>query len=180
MLRPSPALLVACLALFVAMGGAGYAALKLKPNSVKTKNLKNSAVTEAKVADGAVSTPKLAPNAVNTDRIQDNAVTGPKVKDGSLTPADISGSLTLVAKGNLAPPGQLAAGACSADIEAPAPGAREGDTVVITSPAAVATLATSFSAKITADEVHYVACNLSGAPQNYGSVAPTESFTVLR
>jgi hypothetical protein len=179
-LRPSPALIVACLALFVAMGGVGYAAIKLKPNSVKTKNLKNGAVKEAKIADGAVSTPKLAPNAVSTDKIQDDAVTGPKVKDGSLTPADVSGSLTLVAKGELAPPGLLAAGACSVDIAAPAPGAKDGDTVVITSPTAVTTLATSFSARVATDKVHYVACNLSGANQNYGSVAPTEHFVVLR
>jgi hypothetical protein len=51
---------------------------------------------------------------------------------------------------------------------------------VITSPATVTTLATSFSARITADTVHSVACNLSGANQNYGSVAPPENFAVLR
>jgi hypothetical protein len=62
-LRPSPALIVACLALFVAMGGVGYAALKLKPNSVKTKNIKNGAVKEAKIADGAVSTGKFTADA---------------------------------------------------------------------------------------------------------------------
>jgi hypothetical protein len=171
-LMPSPALIVACVALFVAMGGVGYAALKLKPASVKTKNIKDAAVTE----------PKLAANAVSTGKIQDNAVTGPKIKDGSLTPADVSGSLTVVAKGELAPPGLLAAGACSTDISAPAPGARDGDTVVITSPTAVTTLATSFSARVNADTetVHYVACNLSGSNQNYGSVAPTEHFIVLR
>ena len=63
-LRPSPALIVAFVALFVAMGGIGYATAKLKPNSVKTKNIKSGAVTTDKIADGAVTTPKLAPNAV--------------------------------------------------------------------------------------------------------------------
>lgn len=62
--RVSPALIVACIALFAAMGGFGYAAVKLKPNSVKTRNLSHSAVTTGKIADGAVTTPKLAPNAV--------------------------------------------------------------------------------------------------------------------
>ncbi len=37
---PSPALVVAFVALFAAMGGFGYAAVKMKPNSVKTKNIK--------------------------------------------------------------------------------------------------------------------------------------------
>jgi hypothetical protein len=63
-LRPTPALVVAFVALFAAMGGFGYAAVKMKPNSVKTKNIKAGAVTTEKIADGAVTTPKLAPDAV--------------------------------------------------------------------------------------------------------------------
>ena len=63
-LRPSPALIVAFVALFAAMGGVGYAAAKLKPASVKTKTIHNGAVTTDKLADGAVTTPKLAPDAV--------------------------------------------------------------------------------------------------------------------
>jgi hypothetical protein len=74
-LRPSPALVIACLALFVAFGGVGMAALKLKPNSVKTKNIKDSAVSEAKIADGAV----------NESKIADGAVTGRKIAAGSIT-----------------------------------------------------------------------------------------------
>ena len=61
--RPSPALVVAFIALFATMGGMGYAAAKLKPNSVKTKNIKDGAVTTGKIADAAVTTPKLAPDA---------------------------------------------------------------------------------------------------------------------
>jgi hypothetical protein len=63
-IRPTPALVVAFVALFAAMGGFGYAAVKMKPNSVKTKNIRNAAVTTNKIADGAVTTPKLAPDAV--------------------------------------------------------------------------------------------------------------------
>jgi hypothetical protein len=64
MLRPNPALIVAFVALFAAMGGIGYAAGKLKPYSVKAKNIKAGAVTSDKLANGAVTTPKLAPDAV--------------------------------------------------------------------------------------------------------------------
>jgi hypothetical protein len=63
-IRPSPALIVAFIALFAAMGGIGYATAKLKPNSVKAKNIKSGAVTTDKIADGAVTTPKLSPDAV--------------------------------------------------------------------------------------------------------------------
>jgi hypothetical protein len=67
MLRPTPALGVACLALFVALGGTGYAALKLKANSVKTRNIKDRAVTGPKLADGSIGSAKLAPGTVAPD-----------------------------------------------------------------------------------------------------------------
>jgi hypothetical protein len=45
---------VACIALFVALGGASYAAFKLPKNSVGTRQLKKSAVTSAKVKNGSL------------------------------------------------------------------------------------------------------------------------------
>jgi hypothetical protein len=51
--RLSYANVVATLALFVALGGGAYAATQLKKNSVGTKQLKNGAVTEAKIAVAA-------------------------------------------------------------------------------------------------------------------------------
>jgi hypothetical protein len=65
---PSPALAVALLALFVALGGTGYAALQLPKNSVGAKQIRKGAVKNAKIAT--------------------NAVTGPKVKPGTLTSSD--------------------------------------------------------------------------------------------
>jgi hypothetical protein len=44
---------VASLALFLALGGVGYAAIKLPKNSVGTKQLKNGAVTGKKLAPAA-------------------------------------------------------------------------------------------------------------------------------
>jgi hypothetical protein len=46
---PSPAMLVALLALFVALGGSSYAAVKLGKNSVGTRQLKKNSVTSPKV-----------------------------------------------------------------------------------------------------------------------------------
>jgi hypothetical protein len=48
-LRPSPAMVIACIALLFAMTGAGYAAGMLGPNTVGTKQLKRNAVISSKV-----------------------------------------------------------------------------------------------------------------------------------
>jgi hypothetical protein len=64
----SPAMLVACAALIVALGGVSYAAAVLPKNSVGTAQLKKKAVTGAK--------------------LKKNAVTGAKVKNGALMAAD--------------------------------------------------------------------------------------------
>src|SRR3954447_11654185 len=45
---------IAMLALFIAMGGTGYAALKLPKNSVGSKQIKKNAVTGSKVKNGAL------------------------------------------------------------------------------------------------------------------------------
>ena len=52
--RPTPAMLVALLALFISMGGGSYAAINLGKNSVGTKQIKGDAVTSEKVKDGTL------------------------------------------------------------------------------------------------------------------------------
>ncbi|MEA2272258.1 MAG: hypothetical protein QOI98_966 [Solirubrobacteraceae bacterium] len=52
--RPSPAIIVACLALIVALGGTSYAVSQLPANSVGTKQLKDHSVTPRKVAPKTV------------------------------------------------------------------------------------------------------------------------------
>jgi hypothetical protein len=47
--HPSPALIVACLALIVALGGTSYAVSQLPDNSVGTRQLKDGAVSAAKL-----------------------------------------------------------------------------------------------------------------------------------
>ncbi|HET7425712.1 MAG TPA: hypothetical protein VFJ50_01635 [Gemmatimonadales bacterium] len=47
-------MVVALVALFVAMGGVGYAALKLPKNSVGSKQIKKNAVNSAKVKNGSL------------------------------------------------------------------------------------------------------------------------------
>jgi hypothetical protein len=50
---------MATIAVFVALGGAGYAATKLPQNSVGTRQIKNNAITGAKIKNGAVSGAKI-------------------------------------------------------------------------------------------------------------------------
>lgn len=81
--RPSPALVISLISLMVALGGVGYAAVKLPKNSIGTKQVKKNAITAAK--------------------IKKDAVTGAKVKAGSLTGADIDiNSLGTVPSANAA------------------------------------------------------------------------------
>jgi hypothetical protein len=70
---------VASLALFVALAGTGYAAVKLPKNSVGTTQIKSAAVTATKIKDGAVTGAKLAPA----------GVTGADIAPGSIQGADI-------------------------------------------------------------------------------------------
>jgi hypothetical protein len=52
---PSPAFVISLVALFVALGGTSYAATHLPKNSVGTKQLKNKAVTPAKIAHKTIA-----------------------------------------------------------------------------------------------------------------------------
>jgi hypothetical protein len=52
--RPSPALIVASLALAVSLSGVGYAATALPRNSVGTAQLRNDAIVAQKVRDGSL------------------------------------------------------------------------------------------------------------------------------
>jgi hypothetical protein len=90
--RPSPAMIVALLALCLAVGGTAFAAVKLGKNAVKTKNIKNGAVTEAKIAGNAVTEGKIAGGAVTEGKIANGAVTGAKIAGGAVGSAQLSGT----------------------------------------------------------------------------------------
>ena len=71
---PSPAMIVACIALTVALGETSYAAIKLPAASVGTKQLKKGAVTGVKVKRNTItgtqiveSTLSKVPSALNAD-----------------------------------------------------------------------------------------------------------------
>jgi hypothetical protein len=117
----NPATVIACIALFVALGGAAVAAKTASKNSVKTASIANGAVTTAKLRNGAVTTGKLrnggvtgqkiAPATIGSDQLAGGSVrsgqlggqvvTEPKIKNGAVSESKLgTGS---VSSGKLAP-----------------------------------------------------------------------------
>ncbi len=105
---PSPAMIVAVLALLIGLSGSALAvnaaknsvttksirnnAVKTKKianEAVKTKKLADNAVKGAKLADGSVTETKLAAKAVTTEKLGEDAVTAAKLADDSVTNAKI-------------------------------------------------------------------------------------------
>jgi hypothetical protein len=66
--RPSPALVISIIALFVALGGTSIAAFKLKPNSVGSKQVKNDSLTGTDVNESALG---KVPSAALADKAGD-------------------------------------------------------------------------------------------------------------
>jgi hypothetical protein len=64
-LRPSPALVVACLALFVALGGTVLAATKIDGKTIKVKSLPGN-----RLEPGSMPGNRIAPGSVNGNRIK--------------------------------------------------------------------------------------------------------------
>ena len=91
---PSPAMLVALLALFVALGGSAYAvkAATAPANSVVTKSIKKGAVTRLKLADGAVGATQILAGAVGAPQIAIGGVGTAQLAVGAVTAAKISPS----------------------------------------------------------------------------------------
>lgn len=103
--RPSPAFVLAAIALLVALGGTSVAAVQdAAPNSVGSAALKSNAVTNAKIAAGAVSSSKLANGAVTGGKIASGAVTSATIASRAVTGAKIAANAittTQVAPGSL-------------------------------------------------------------------------------
>jgi hypothetical protein len=73
-LRPSPALVVACLALFLALGGVGYAALNIPAGSINASHLATGSVKKSEIATNAVGSPELASSAVKSADVANGSI----------------------------------------------------------------------------------------------------------
>ena len=91
--RPSPAMIVACLALGVALGGTSYATvLNVPDNSVTTKKIRNDAVTAPKIKAGAVTASEVKNGSLlNVDFKPGQLPAGPRGAAGTAGPAGSPG-----------------------------------------------------------------------------------------
>src|SRR5262245_10100379 len=90
--RPSPALVISCLALAFALGGTGYATvLQVPRNSVGTAQLKNSAVTSAKVKNRSLLRADFAAGQLPAGPRGPAGPAGPVGPAGPAGPAGLSG-----------------------------------------------------------------------------------------
>ncbi len=86
--RPSPAMIVACVALILALTGSAIAA-GIAKNSVRSAQIADGTVRTIDVRDNAVNAAKIAPDAVGSEEIAENAVASPEVTPDSLTSQDL-------------------------------------------------------------------------------------------
>jgi hypothetical protein len=86
--RPSPALVIACVALFAALTGSAIAA-GVGKNTVRSPQIVDGTIRTVDLRDNAVAAGKIAPNAVENTEIAENAVDSRAVAPDSLTASDL-------------------------------------------------------------------------------------------
>jgi hypothetical protein len=100
--RISPATVISCVALFLALTGS---ALAIGKNTVRSAQIVDGTVRTVDLRDNAVAAGKIAPNAVDTTEIAENGVESADVAADSLAAADLapaSVASSEVADGSLA------------------------------------------------------------------------------
>ncbi|MBS1881264.1 MAG: hypothetical protein JST31_17255 [Actinobacteria bacterium] len=97
--RPSPALILSCVALFMALSGSALAvgiaknsvrSAQIVDGTVRAVDLHEGAVIGTKIAPNAVDGTKIAPNAVGPTQLAENSVSSAKVAPDSLTAEDLA------------------------------------------------------------------------------------------
>jgi len=81
---------VATLALFIALGGASYAAIKLPRDSVTKKQIKEDAVRASELAPDSVDSGNLVDGGIEGSDIANGAVTGDDLSTGSVGAAAVA------------------------------------------------------------------------------------------
>lgn len=80
---------ISVIALFVALGGASYAAVTLPKNSVGAKQIKKNGVGASEIKRDAVGASEIKSNAVAGGDVRDGGLSGADILDGSLGSADL-------------------------------------------------------------------------------------------
>jgi hypothetical protein len=106
--RPSPALVISCLALFMALTGSAFAVSKatisskqIVNGSVRTADLAPNSVKSPKIADGTIGAQDLSVDSVDFEEIALNAVDTGEIAKGAVGPDELA--VNSVASANVAP-----------------------------------------------------------------------------
>lgn len=89
---------VGTLALFIALGGVGYAAAKLPKNSVGSAQIKKNAVTSSKIKKRAVTGSKIKSQTITGDKIQLSTLATVPSASSATTASAVGGQLAPVFK----------------------------------------------------------------------------------
>lgn len=152
--RPSAAMVVACISLFVALGGVGYAAA-----TINGKSIKNGTITPAKIKQRSLSGTQFRANGIGGPSIKESTLGEvPKAKAAqTATTANNSAQLGGVAAtsyqryGTNVPAGQTVTGSfgCYQESPLPAPNCRVVESLPVPAPAALTDGAVNFAAGAT-------------------------------
>jgi hypothetical protein len=95
--RPSVPMVVSFIALFVSLGGVGYAAVSLPKNSVGNAQLQNNSVGNFKLKSNAVGAKKIINGSVGASKVNSSQVqlrVGSSCSTGAISAIGLSGSVT--------------------------------------------------------------------------------------
>jgi hypothetical protein len=90
--RPRFAEVTSCLALFVALGGTGYAATQLPGNSVGSAQIRTGAVGKSEARTGAIGKAEIRTNAVGKAEIATSAVGAAEVRKDAIGTSELRDS----------------------------------------------------------------------------------------
>jgi hypothetical protein len=83
--RPSPALVISLIALFVSLGGAGYAAV-----TVTGKNVKNSSLTGKDVKNSSLTGKDVKNSSLTGSDVKNSSLGGTDIKNDNVTGSDVN------------------------------------------------------------------------------------------
>ena len=99
--RLSSAHVIACVALFIALGSSAAAAVTLTKDSVGSPQIRKDAVRSPEIQKDAVRSPEIQKDAVRSPEIQKDAVRTSEIRNEGIKAADISTGAATALRGDL-------------------------------------------------------------------------------
>lgn len=175
--RLSYANVASTLALFLALGGVSYAAVKLPRNSVGAKQLKKNAVTSIKIKNRAVKATKIAANAVTGFHVAESTL-APVPEATHAASAETAKTATSATSAGNAPLSRLDYGSTTVTVPSTS-------TVTASTSCPAGLYATGGGARVSNDDDAYVndhgpvsRTTWEATAYPYASVTPTTTMTV--